>query len=340
MDKIKVLVINDEGEDVQIEEDVLRDSFADPNQEIDVKYIPAGNTEEVAKELPSADGMIIVYTEFDEERLEEIQRCKVIATQTIGIDTIDLKAATEEGICITNCPDYCMEEVATHTVALALACVRKLPIYNRASREKIWNIDDIYEFGRLHRLRDRVFGLSSFGHIPKLVAKLMKAFGMKVIAFDPFLDDEVFIEHGVERVDSLEALFERSNIVSLHTPLTAETEGMVDYELISKMPEGGILLNTSRGEIVNEDDLYRALKDGTLTAAGTDVIADESTYNSKLYELDNVIITPHVAYYSEESLRECREKAAQQVGDVIGKKTLPKYLVNKDVVGKTKEELK
>lgn len=336
MEKIKVLVINDEGGDIQLEEEIIANSLNGKKDALIVKYIQATDTVSIEKELPEASGVITVYTDFDRKTLEQMKKCKVIATQTIGINTIDLDAATEQGICVTNVPDYCVEEVAVHTVTLALSCVRKITTYDKLSRNKIWNIDDIYKYGQIHRLQDKIYGLVSFGNIAKRVAQLIKGFGMKVMAFDPFIAQSVFEEYGVQKIESLDELFATCNIISLHTPLTPETEGMIDLALLKKMPKGSILINTSRGGIVKEEDLYSALKEGFIDSAGVDVIIDESEFESPLYELDNVIITPHVAYYSEEALTECRRKAAEQVGDVIGRGLMPKYLVNKSVKGKTK----
>ena len=337
MEIIKVLVINDEGGDIQLEKEVIASSLGGRAESLSVKYIPAWDKETIEKELPEAHGVISVYTVFDRKTLERMKKCKIIATQTIGINTIDCDAATEQGICITNVPDYCIEEVASHTVALVLSCVRKITTYDKLARNKIWNIEDVYKYGSIHRLQGRAYGLVSFGNIAKRVAELMKVFGMKVFAYDPFLNEAVFKEHDVQKVDSLEELFTSCNIISLHTPLTPKTEGMINLELLKKMPKGGILINTSRGEIVKEEDLYNALKEGFLGSAGVDVIIDESEFESPLYELDNVIVTPHVAYYSEEALTECRRKAAEQIGEVIGKSQTPKYLVNKSVMLKPRQ---
>lgn len=334
MEDIKIVIINDEGGDIELEESVFVESMAD--KRFILRYIPATDVESIERELPQADGVISVYTDFDRKRLQGMKRCKIIATQTIGTNTIDLDAATELGICITNVPDYCVEEVALHTVTLALACVRKIATYDRISRDKIWKVDDIYKYGQIHRLQGQTYGLVSFGNIAKRVVELIKVFGVKVIAFDPFINDSVFEEYGVQKANSLEELFTSCNIISLHTPLTKNTEGIIDLELLKKMPKGGILINTSRGGIVKEEDLYIALKEGYLGSAGVDVIIDEAEFESPLYELDNVIITPHVAYYSEEALIECRQKAAEQITDVLGRGLLPKYLVNKSVKGKTK----
>ena len=339
MENMKVLIINDEGEDIALEEAVIAEAFDTKPENLEVKYIPATDKAAVDAELPEATGVITVYTEFDEETMKKMKDCKVIATQTIGINTIDLKAASEQGICVTNVPDYCVEEVAMHTVTLALSAVRKITTYDRIAREKVWNVEDIYKYGQLHRLQGQKYGIVSFGNIGKRVAALMKNFGMDIMAFDPFLPEEVFAEYGVERAETLEDLFGACNIISLHTPLTPKTEGMIGYDLMKRMPEGGILINTSRGGIVKEEELAKALKDGALGAAAVDVIIDVAEFESPLYEMENCIITPHVAYYSEEALEECRVKAAQMVGDVIGRHCVPKYLVNKDVIGKTKETL-
>lgn len=333
MENMKVLVINDEGEDIELEKEVIASAFRGETRKLDIRYIPATDSALVEKELPDADGVITVYTEFDRTTLEKMEKCKIIATQTIGVNTIDLNAAAKLGICVTNVPDYCVEEVAMHTVTLALSCVRKICTYDRITRDKVWNVEDIYKYGQLHRLEGQTYGLVSFGNIAKRVSEIIKVFGMKVKAYDPFLTDEVFAQYGVEKAVTLEDLFSSCNIVSLHTPLTAKTEGMIGMELLKRMPEGGILINTSRGGIVKEDELYAALKEGVLAAAGVDVIVDETEFESSLYELDNVIITPHVAYYTEEALVECRRKAAEMVADVIGRGCLPKYLVNKKVAG-------
>lgn len=333
---IKILIINDEGEDIQLEKEIIKKSLSGKPYELTVKYIPATDYKSIKSELPEADGVISVNTIFDKATLESMKRCKIIATQTIGINCIDFDAASNEGICITNVPDYCIEEVATHTVALALSCARRIKTYDNISRKKIWNLADIYNYGLLYRIQDKTYGLVSFGKTAKRVSEMIKGLGMKVMAFDPFLSDSVFEEYGVIKVDSLEELFSACDIISLHSPLTKETEGIIDIGLLKRMPKGAILINTSRGGIVKEQDLYLALKEGILDSAGIDVIADELEYNSSLYELDNIILTPHIAYYSEEALRECRVKAAEQVGDVIGRGQIPKYLVNKDVKGKTK----
>lgn len=339
MEEVKIFVLNDEGEDIQLEESIIAQAFASADRKPVLQYIHAAACEDeqqMNERLKDAEGIISVYTEFDRERLQKLKNCKVIATQTIGVNTIDLEAASDLGICVCNVPDYCVEEVATHTAALALACARKIVRYDEIAKEKLWDLEDIYRCGEVHRMQGQTYGLISFGNIAKKVGQIMKGFGMNVMAYDPFLPAEVFQAQGVQRADTLEQLFEACNIISVHTPLLKSTQGMINYDLMKRMPKGGILINTSRGGTVNEDDLYQALCDGTLAGCGIDVITDETNFETKLYALDNVTVTPHIAYYSEEALKECRVKAAEQVGSVLGKRQVPKYLVNKGVIGKTK----
>lgn len=340
MEKKKILVINDEGGDIKLERDIISESFVDSLDSFEVKYIPATNRADVIAELPDADAVISVYTEFDREMLGKMKKCKIIATQTIGINTIDLDVATELGICITNVPDYCLEEVALHTVSLTLSCVRKITIYNKIAREKIWNIEEIYKYGELHRLTGQKYGLVSLGNIGKRVAEIMKAFGMEIMAYDPFISDKVFNSCNIQKAETLEELFSSCNIISLHTPLTEKTKDMIGINLFKLMPSNAVLINTSRGEIIKEKDLYIALKEGIISAAGIDVIRDEINFETPLYRHENVIMTPHIAYYSQEALDECRAKAAKMVGDVIGRHIVPKYLVNKCVIKKARTILK
>lgn len=324
---MKVLVTNGDGGNIDVERDILQDAFPD----VEVKYVPNNNRDMILKEIVDADAVIPVGVDFDRETMKTMKNCKIIATQTIGFDSIDTKAATDLGIYVTNNPDYCVEEVAAQAVTLLLACNRNIVVQEKLARQKIWDPGVIYGKRRLHRISDSVLGVVALGHIGRRVTKIMQSMGVKVIGFDPFLSDEAFKELNVQKVDTLEELFAQADMITLHTPLTPKTAGMVNKDLLNRMKDTAILVNTSRGGIINEDDLYDALKEGKLAAAGLDVIADERTCETKLYELDNALITPHMAYYTEESLIECRRKSAQMVVDLIAKHETPKYLVNKDI---------
>ncbi len=336
MNTLKVLVINDEAANMAVEKDILikASSYRD-KLNIKISYLSPNDKVGIEQALPEVDGVISVCTEFNKNTISTMKKCKIIATQSIGVDLIDLSAATNSGIYVTNVPDYCVEEVAIHTVALVFACLRKLKIYDKFARNKIWNIADIHNLGTIHRLRGQTYGMLAFGKIPKKIAPIIKSMGMKVIAYDPYVAVDIFEQHGVEKIETLDELFTKSNIISLHAPLTAETKEMVTLSLLKKLPQNAILVNTARGKIIKEDDLCEALKKNYLLAAGTDVIFDEVNYQSALYQLENIIITPHVAYYSEESVLECRIKAAEQIKEVLINQKIPSYLVNKDIISLT-----
>ncbi|NLY82434.1 MAG: C-terminal binding protein [Clostridiales bacterium] len=326
---MKILVINNEGGNIDIEKKVILDNVK--NCALEVKYVNSTDVKATRKEVIDADAVIAVNVDFDRETLETMEKCKIIATQTIGFDTIDIKAATELGIAVTNNPSYCVEEVAAHTVALALACNRNLSVYNQITRKKIWNADEVYTYGEMHRISESTLGVVGLGNIGKRVIKIMQAMGMKAIGYDPFVEAEEFEKIGVKKVDTLEEIFSQSDIITLHTPLNEKTKNMVSMPLLKLMKKTAVLINAARGGIVNETDLYKALSEEMFAGLGTDVINDEKTFETPLYELERALITPHIAYYTEEALDECRRVSAEQVVQVIEDNKKPEHLVNKDV---------
>ncbi len=332
MKSLKVLVINNENDDITLERKILTEAARNKKCNVEIAHISANDELKIKQALPMVDGIISVSTSFDKATLENMKKCKIIATQTIGVDHIDLNAAASKGIYVTNVPDYCVEEVAIHTIALVFACVRKLKIFDKVSRNKKWNVIDIHDFGEIHRLSGQIYGMLAFGKIPKKIAPLIKALGMKVIAYDPYVSVDIFHEHGVEKIEALDELFSKSNIISLHAPLTEETKEMITFAQLKQLPQNAILVNTARGKIIREKDFYKALEEGYITVAGTDVIFDETNYQSALFKLNNIIISPHSAYYSEEAITECRIKATQQIKEVLIEQSIPKYLVNDAVL--------
>jgi D-3-phosphoglycerate dehydrogenase len=233
------------------------------------------------------------------------------------VDNVDLGAATGKGIVVTKVPDYCIDEVSDHTMALLLALVRKIPSSSARTHAGKWEMKAVVP---IHRLRGSVMGLVGFGRIPQLVAPKAQSFGMKVLAFDPFVPADVFTRAGVERVEFLE-LLRRSDYVSVHTPLVPETRGLFNKDTFAQMKPGAYLVNTARGPIVDE----RALADAL------DVMTQEPPPSSPLFGRDNVIITPHTSFYSEESLEELQTKAAQEVVAVLSGKA-PRNPVNPEAL--------
>jgi D-3-phosphoglycerate dehydrogenase len=274
-----------------------------------------------------ADG-ICAYLPIREEDFQKLSKCRVVAVPALGVDPFDLSGATKAGIYLCNAPTYCIEEVATHTIALALDCVRRISRQDRLLRQGVWNWS---ERGIQRRLSELTWGFVSFGAIAQKVSQMIAGFGMERIAFDPFLPIERFVIGQAEQVDTLEALLQRSDIVSVHTPYSLQTHHMLDERMLSLIKPGALLVVTGRGGVVDEVALRKAIESGRIPAVGLDVIEDEVGFQSVLRGLPQVTITPHCAYYSEESTRELRTTNMQQIMDVLKYNKEPAFLVNKDV---------
>jgi len=240
---------------------------------------------------------------------------------------VDLAAATEAGIVVTKVPDYCIDEVSDHAMALLLAAARKIPFANSRVHAGRWEMRAVVP---IHRLRGSVLGLAGFGRIPQLVAPKAKAFGLRVVAYDPYVPADVFAAAGVESV-SFEELLKISDFISIHTPLMPETNRLFRAETFQKMKPTAYLINTARGPIIDEADLARALDAGQLAGAALDVMTQEPPANSPLFGRDNVILTPHTSFYSEESLVDLQTKAAEEVVRVLSNQP-PRNPVNPEVL--------
>jgi D-3-phosphoglycerate dehydrogenase / 2-oxoglutarate reductase len=237
-----------------------------------------------------------------------------------GVDIVDVDAATRRDILVTNVPnDWCENEVADHAMALLLAVARRLRDYDRATRAGVWR----WQSGQpIYRLRGRVLGLLSFGAIAQEIAARAAGFGMRVIASDPYKTPADIAAHGATSV-SFDELIEQADYLVIQAPLTSQTRHLIDEAQLRRMKPSAILVNTARGPIVNDRALYRALKEGWIAGAGLDDIEEEPAKlrdwkpTNPLFGLENVIITPHAAYYSEEAIRTVRDFAAQEVVRVL-----------------------
>ena len=275
----------------------------------------------------SSDALLVTYAKITAEMIQKMPKCRVISRFGIGVDNVDIPTATAAGIVVTKVPDYCIDEVSDHAMALLLAVVRKIPSSSARTHGGRWEMKAVVP---IHRLRGSVLGLAGFGRIPQLVAPKAQAFGMEVIAYDPFVPEDVFKEAGVERVD-LAPLIATSDYISIHTPLTPETKHLFNRETFNQMKRGAYIVNTARGPIIDEAALADALDSGQIAGAALDVMAQEPPPPSPLFGRDNVIITPHTSFYSEESLVELQVKAAQEVVSVLSGKT-PRNPVNPEVL--------
>jgi D-3-phosphoglycerate dehydrogenase len=269
-----------------------------------------------------ADAVLVTYAKLPGELLRQLKRCKAIGRFGLGVDNIDLPTAKDLGIAVNYVPDYCLREVSDHAMALLLALARKVTLSNKLVQSGRWEVPPIVP---LRRLEGRVLGLIGFGNIPRALAPKAKAFGLKVLTHDPYVKGDVLQRAGVEGV-SLDDLLARSDFISVHAPLTPPTRGLVNAAAFAKMKKGAVLINTARGPLVDEAALAAALDSGQLGGAALDVVTTEPlAKDSPLIGRDNVILTPHTAFYSVEALEELQTKCASDVARVLsgGKAVYP-----------------
>jgi D-3-phosphoglycerate dehydrogenase len=279
----------------------------------DLQLATDASPESILRVATPADALLVTYAKITADMIGQMKRCRIISRFGIGVDNVDLDAATAAGIVVTKVPDYCIDEVSDHAMALLLALVRKIPSSNAQVHAGRWEMKAVVP---IHRLRGRVLGLVGFGRIPQLVAPKAKAFGLRVIVYDPFVPVDVLARERVEQVD-FDELLAQSDYISIHTPLLPETKNLFSTGAFSKMKPGAHLINTARGPIVDEQALARALDAGQLAGAALDVMPQEPPAGSPLLGRENVIITPHTSFYSEESLLELQRKAAEEVVAVL-----------------------
>ena len=280
----------------------------------ELRVAKSASAEDILAVARDADAILVTYAKLPAELLRQLRRCKAIGRFGLGVDNIDLKAAVELGITVTYVPDYCMHEVSDHAMALLLALARKIPLSNALVQAGRWEMPAVVP---IHRLAGRVLGLVGFGNIPRALAPKAKAFGLRVVAHDPYVAPQALAAAGVEGV-SFERLLETSDFVSIHAPLTVATRGLFNAEVLRGMKKGAFLINTARGPLLDEDALVAALDGGQIGGAALDVVAVEPlSKDSRLIGRDNVILTPHTAFYSVEALEELQTKCAADVARVL-----------------------
>jgi len=271
----------------------------------------------------AADAVMVCYAKVPGEMIRKFTRCRIISRCGIGVDNVDFDTAGQCGIVVTRQPDYCIDEVSDHAMALLLALVRKVAFSNARVQGGEWKMASTVP---IHRLRGSVMGLLGFGRIPQLVAPKAQAFGMRVVSFDPYISAEVMKKAGVEKVEFAE-LLKVSDFISIHSPLTPETTHLFNAGAFRQMKPTAYLINTARGPIVDEAALAQALDSRQIGGAALDVLEKEPPTNSPLLHRENVILTPHTGFYSEEALVDLLVKAAEEVVLVLSGKA-PRNPVN------------
>ena len=280
----------------------------------ELRMAKSASADDILAVARDADAVLVTYAKLPGELLKELKRCKVIGRFGLGVDNIDIPAAAQLGITVTYVPDYCVHEVSDHAMALLLALARKIPFSNQLVQSGRWEMPAIVP---LRRLEGQVLGLIGFGNIPRALAPKAKAFGLKVITYDPYVSADVAKALGVETT-SFEDLLGRSDFVSVHAPLLPATRGLMNSAAFAKMKKGAFLVNTSRGPLVDETALVAALDTGHLAGAALDVATVEPlAKDSPLLGRDNVILTPHTAFYSVEALEELQTKCATDVARAL-----------------------
>jgi D-3-phosphoglycerate dehydrogenase len=289
----------------------------------ELRVANSASAEDILAVGRDADAILVTYAKLSGDVLRQLRRCKAIGRFGLGVDNIDIAAAAELGITVTYVPDYCMQEVSDHAMALLLALARKVPQSNALVQAGRWDMPAVVP---IHRLAGRVLGLVGFGNIPRALAPKAKAFGLRVVAHDPNVSQQALAAVGVESM-SFDRLLEISDFVSIHAPLLPVTRGLFNAEVFGKMKQGAYLINTARGPLVDEDALLAALESGRLAGAALDVVAVEPLpKESRLIGRDNVILTPHTGFYSVEALDELQTKCAADVARVLSGET-PVYPV-------------
>ena len=281
-----------------------------------VNQVSCKTVEDIARAAGDAHGVLKIYTRLTREAIGELKNCKVISHCGIGLDTVDLDAATEKGIVVTHVPVYCQEEVAGMAMTLLLACERRILLLDRMVKSGMWPHTIKMAMGT-KSLKGKTLGLVGFGHIPRTLVPMARAFGLNVIATDPYVDKKTAEQFAVPVVN-MDTLLKTADYISLHVPLNNETEYLIGRKEFSMMKEGAILINTARGKIIDQNALYNALKEGPLAFAGLDVLEYEPPQpDDPLLTLENVIITGHVAAMTIEAMQRLRLKAAQGVSAVL-----------------------
>ena len=323
-DRPKVVITDYDYGNVDIETEILENAGAE------VIALQAKSEQDLFEVAKDCAAMMNQYARIGADTIAHMEQCQVIARYGIGVDIVDVDAATRNGILVTNVRDYCTEEVADHAITLWLTLARKILDYNQAVHEGIWK----WQSGKpVYRLRGQTMGVVSFGKIGQAIAARAKAFGLDLIVYDPYLPEGIAEAQGVRQVEK-EELIKSSDVIMMQVPMGPESRHFLSENEFRAMKKNTLVINTGRGPTIDNKALYKALSEGWITGAGLDDPEEEpakraqwSPDDNPIFTLPNVIVTPHAAYYSEESIMMARKTAASEVARVIsGEK--PQFPVN------------
>ena len=299
----------------------------------EIVEIPPGTEEDFIRAARDADALYAKARRITKRMIDGLERCRVISLGTVGVDSVDVAAATARGIPVTNVPDTFIEEVADHALMLILATYRRLTRMDRYVREGRWAEGRPY-LSQFPRLWGQTLGLISFGHVARAVAVRARPFGFRILAYDPYVDETVMTQHDVEPV-GLGELLRRSDVVSMHAPATVDAFHLLTEEHFRLMKREALFVNTGRGPTVDEAALVKALEEGWIAGAGVDVFEQEPALTTNpLLRMENVILTPHVASASARMDPERRRRVGREIALVLTGRW-PMSCVNPTVLEKT-----
>jgi D-3-phosphoglycerate dehydrogenase len=315
MSKYKVYISDYDYPDNEIEKSILEPVGAE------VIGLKCKTGEGLAEKAADADAILQQYAKIPRSTIEKLPRCRIIARYGIGTDIVDVEAAYEHGMVVTNVPDYCIDEVADHAATLSFMLMRNIPFYNAKVHAGSYQWQDWV--APIPRFREAVYGLIGFGRIAQNLTRKLMAFGFKVVAYDPYLSESFMKTYGVKKVE-LDELFKTSNIVNVLAPHTDQTHHIVNQRTLGLMREDAYLVCVSRGKCVDNKALYQTLKEKHIAGAALDDSEEEpmkmdnwSPEMNDLFKLDNCFFTPHTAYVSKQALDECRHVASYNVRAVL-----------------------
>ena len=293
--------------------------------------VAAKTPEEFAAGVKHMDAIITSWGfRIDASLIDQLEKCVVIGVGSVGVDMVDIEAATRAGIVVTNVPDVFIEEVADHALMLLLGCARQMKTMNRMAAEGQWWSGRPL-LNHTPRLMGQTLGLFAYGNVARCTARRAKAFGMHVIAHDPYVSELTISDDGVEPV-SRDELLARSDFISVHAPHNDETHHAFSADAFDKMKPSSIIINTARGPIIDEQALIDALETGTIAGAGLDVLEQEPPSNDNpLLQMENVLVSPHVASATTRMRPETRRRVGREVALVLRNKW-PMSCVNPTVL--------
>lgn len=319
MSKNRIVIVADcDHADIEIEKRVLADVCPD------LPWLHCRTEDEVIARCAGAEALLIQYAPLTRRVLESLKDCRVIVRYGVGVDTVDLRAAADLGIVVSNVPDYGTQEVSDHALALMLCLTRKIDVANAQVKHGVW---DYSRLRPIFRFGEKTLGIVGSGRIGLAMAHKCRALGMRVLAHDPYVAPAALPDYVT--LVGLERLLRESDVVSLHCPLTAETRHLLNEPSLRLMKPTAYLVNTARGHIVDEAALEKVLAEGRLAGAAFDVLGEEpGKADHPLFKYDNFLCTPHMAWHSTESAQELKRKAAEEARRVLLGEA-PCYQVNK-----------